>query len=279
MLASRKPQQRVEYDQAQLRGNMDADLEAYAKAVHSVISEYSDICAYSYPWVGRMANEVLADQDRFWSELRLATHEHVNAVKEHESESFDIQVTGHDSYDFATIRDDAKVLLEHVDGGGKLTGLFGRPRVVKERQYIVDELKVGGRECSDPRAIRHVWAWADIQCHLRALSQSWEQVDSAPTGRAFQILARYEDRCEPIDGGLALHAAVIQAKELSRGIRGISAPRWHDIESVRRLDVTLTHLAALRVREAVGHKLTQLSYPLTGTFGRIQGASARRGAC
>ena len=258
----------LEYDQAQLRGNADAELEQYASAVHRVISEYADICAYSYPWVERMAQEVLADQDRFWRELFQVTRDRVEAVREHDSEAFDIQVSGNESYDFATIRDDAKVLLEHVDGGGKLKGLFGRPRVVKERQYIVDELKVGGRDCNDPRAIRHVWAWADIQCHLRALSQSWESVEDPPTDRPHQMLARYEDRCEPIEVGLALHDAVIQVKQFSRGIRGIAPAQWHDIESVRRLDVTLTHLAALRIKEAVGHQLTQLSYPLAAPLAK-----------
>ena len=81
---------------------------------------------------------------------------------------------GSGSRSFEEIRGDLEPLIAHVSSGKGLG--FGpfRPKEVKNAQYIVDEIRVGGRRCADLETMRQLQQWLAVQSDLGKIHELWQ---------------------------------------------------------------------------------------------------------
>ncbi len=147
----------------------------------------------------------------------------------------DLTASGLDDIDVASVREDAKLLKEYLQNGGKLKRWFRYVPLVRERRYLVEHATIGGKECRTVEALRTLELWCDAQVQLRALEGLWEDVTAIPQGAILKRLAAFEDFCKPIEAALGMHEAIQRAGQLLPLQTTFAEPVWQDLEAVRVL--------------------------------------------
>jgi very-short-patch-repair endonuclease len=233
-------------------------IQLLSKAVNFIDRTCHEMEAHIYDWTNRLVDDVLADQDRSWRELLSQTQQRIEAIRLHPDHIIDLGIKGQGDIEISVLRDDAKTIIDHIDSGGKLKKLLGYPKVVRDRRYIVKQVHVGGKPCNQVETIRSLWAWADVQCHLRALKNIWSDVTEVPNASMQRMLAIYADYCEPLELAMKLHKVVQKTKELAKGLPAQIVPKWHVLAEVQQLGRNLKFVLAKRKLDSVSKNFEDL---------------------
>ncbi|MBK9387070.1 MAG: AAA family ATPase [Planctomycetes bacterium] len=73
------------------------------------------------------------------------------------------------------VRDDAQVVLEHLNAGGKWKRMLGlgRPRAVRGREYLIDKVRVDASPADEPHELEGVIHAMNRRITINQLAQAW----------------------------------------------------------------------------------------------------------
>ena len=177
----------------------------------------------------------MGSHDRAWRELHESTSSHAKAVQQSAAWADENQVTGIEGRDHREVRADAEALLAHLQNGGRWgIGPF-RTAVVKKALYLADTVRLGGRPCDAPTALRGLIEWLTLQERLLELRRRWMPHYRVRAASVSSQAAEFLDLCEPLSVALDFHRQVEELRPLIQAVPGAVEPAWHDVLSLRNL--------------------------------------------
>lgn len=203
--------------------------------IDGILAKYANIESHIYSWAPQMVRDVLADQDRAWQVLVEQTKDRIAAIETQPEHVREVAVSGIDAVDLVTLREDAKKLAAHLEAGGRIKRWFRYTPEVRDRRYIVENVRVGGKPCTTPELAGWLFGWADTQYQLRMLDGLWAPTTEPPVSDVSRRVAVYRDYCEPIEAGLELHQDLRRLIAAAAQLPQISQRAWHDVEQMREL--------------------------------------------
>lgn len=208
---------------------------ALVERLSDLRTAYEAVARHIQPWAREAATHALADRDRAWRELLGVSKQHLEAIGDRAREASELQISGVGERNRSVVKADAKALLQHLQGSGRLgIGPF-RPKVVRQAIYLVKHVRVDGDLSDRPQILRKLLEWIEIADHLSALRKYWSRHIQCPTGSYVEQVAEYRDLCEPLEKALELHDKVGTLRGIIAAIPGLAEPTWHDAEDVRTL--------------------------------------------
>jgi very-short-patch-repair endonuclease len=186
-------------------------------------------------WVQMAANDVLSLQSRRWSELHRVTQKHLQKIDTSVQKSSGVNVSGVRGRNRAEIRADAEVLLEHLEGGGKLGFWIFRPAVVRSRLYLIREVIVNGRKCDSPEPLKALIDWMGVIDTLDALRRRWAGLHVVgPTSFDGQS-SEFRALRDTLQGVLDLRQRMENVKSCLAQFPGLLEPLWHSHDELQLL--------------------------------------------
>ncbi len=225
-------------------------LSELLSALEDVASQRQEIEKHVLPFVRQLAADVCAEQDQPWRALLEQTKARIQAIEVYPEHIVDLTVTGCDEVDLATLREDANNLLTHLEAGGRVKRWFRYTPQVRERLYLVTDVKVGGKPCKSIETAKNLAAWADLRFHFRKLQGIWSGTMEPPAGDLTRQLAAYKDYCEPIESAIDLHITIQHAAGLSVKAKELALPTWHDVDDICRFRNQVQAVLAKRELES-----------------------------
>ena len=210
-------------------------LEQLASTLEMVVTKNSEIERHVLPFTEALARDMRSEQDQPWGVLLEQTKARIQTIEQHPEHIADLHVVGHTDVDLATLREDARKLVDHLEAGGKLKRWFRYASMVRERRYLVETVKVGGKPATTADTLRNLFSWADIQFNLKKLRGLWNRKVSPPEGDVSQQLAAYRDFCEPLDAAEELYAEVTHAAKLLQHVEGLRHVSWQNVGEIEAL--------------------------------------------
>jgi len=205
------------------------------QVLDACLTQSAEIESHVLPFTERLAADVRSEQDQPWWALKDQTENRLTAIQRYPEHIADLQVSGYGDVDLATLREDAKAVLQYLDSGGKLKHWFRYASPVRERHYIVDRVTVGGKSARTADVLRNLVAWADIRFNHSKLEGLWIGTVATPQGDLLRQLAAYRDFCEPLDAARELYATVRRARELLVRIDGLRPVSWHNLDEIEEI--------------------------------------------
>ena len=183
-------------------------------------------------WVDKAVSDVLSGKDRSWRELLDTTTDRLKGLLDQARLADDRTIQLTNQTDPLTLVADARVLRDHLKGGGGF-GLLGfRPKAVKRAWHIIEGVRVNGEACKSLSTLEALIANLEIDIRLKKLWDIWSPiVAKSVNSRAVQVLD-LEDLCEPLQQLFELLDLVEKCNKLILSINGLSAPAWHASEEI-----------------------------------------------
>jgi very-short-patch-repair endonuclease len=209
--------------------------QVFLRGLFEFLRAYELVLRHSQPWLQEAAAQILSEQHRRWHELYSLTGENLEALGDRARQATERKISGLGDRDWGTVKRHATALLAHLDTGGGFGFWWFRSQVVTDALYLINEVRVDGRLCSEPQPLRELLEWLDIAEHFNTLHMHWARYSDPPSGPLTVHVAAYRDQYVLLEQALALRTRIEKLRDLMAAIPRLSEPPWHEIEAVRGL--------------------------------------------
>jgi len=156
---------------------------------------YKEVVSLSYSWIQKAIKDILGGSIGIWDTLYQTTVEIISALQKKVNIADKITIDIPENIDFKKVLEDARKIKEHLEKGGKLGWFIFRPKVVKERVYILEKVYINGEQCRSIEQFQKLIEVLEVRVELEKAWQYWNEYYKkveAPYTMQLQIL---QDLC------------------------------------------------------------------------------------
>ena len=228
--------------------NTPPDIEAILNALLAFQENRRRLLAKPHSWMNGALRDIIGGNSALWHKLFRVTREVTESIEQFVTVTDDTRIEFPGATDIKLLYQDAKRLKEHMENGGKLGWWLLRPKLVKERLYIIKKVKVDGYLCS---TIGHFSNLADalqvrIECE-KAWSFWIGKSEKTEGPYALQVTALKSLR-DALENALALENLIVKCREAIKQCSGLGEPIWGDESQIERV-ISSCRLALVRIRK------------------------------
>jgi len=230
-----------------------SDGETLANNLRHISRIFESLTKHRLPWAEKVALDVIADYDRKWRHLLVASKRELEKAKPLIDAVSNASISGIDDIDDRyKLHADVKALIDHFKSGRKLGWGPIRGKTVRATDYVWRKIRIDGQLCDNRNSLERLSKWLEAHERLEIVQNEWSEVDK-PSGQGLAVqLAEYGDFCEPLTKAIELHETLAETKEFISLHESIPEPTWHQLDELKEL----TDVVELVVRE---NKLTLAS--------------------
>lgn len=250
-----------------LPADFDADetiLKELCDILEQVVRHNNEMAGAHFAWVPKLARDVRAGQYETWRELLEQTKLHVAAIKKIPESVYEMEVINLGELDITTVHDDLETIFKHIENGGKIRRFFRYVSPAKERRYLFNMVKIGGKRVRGMAILKQIRAWAEVQFQLVMLRQLWSDIAEAPQGAIVRRLPLWNQWCTIIDSANQLHMLIARGKELLGKFSMVKLPDWNHLESLqilhKQLKVLVVQKEHLKRKQQLNHLAEQAAH-------------------
>jgi very-short-patch-repair endonuclease len=230
------------------------------EAIRNAFSSFQDtargLFATPHSWMNDALRDILARNSSLWHELLRVTREVIMSIEELVAVADETNIEFPDTTDIRALYDDARILKEHMENGGKLGwGLF-RPRLVKERLYVTKSVKVGGRPCSTVEHFSTLAGALHVRIECEKAWGFWKGRSEKDEGPYALQLTALKSLRDALENALALEDLIAKCREATNQCSGMGEPVWADESQVESI-VSSCRLALARIRKRLAAEEVQ----------------------
>lgn len=209
-----------------------------------------------YSWIVDALRDVLCGNSTLWRELARVTKDVITSVEPLVEIADNNSIEIPDTTNIRTLYEDARKLKEHIENGGKLGWGPFRPKIVKERLYVIKTVRIGGHPCSTVDHFSLLCDTLHVQIeHEKAWGFWMGRADKVPGPYALQLTA-LKSMCNAIEATLQIENLIEKSREAIRCCTAISEPDWSDESQVEKL-IASCQLAQVRFRKRLASEKIQ----------------------
>lgn len=232
----------------QLARNNPSGIEAIRNAFTSFRDTRRRLLTAPHVWMNDALRDVLGGNSSLWHDLLRVTRDVIASIEKLVVTADEARIELPGNTDIRSLHDDARTLKDHMESGGRLGWGIFRPKPVKERLYVIKDVKINGRPCS---AVEH---FADLADALRVrieCEKAWDfwksrsETIEGPYALQLTALKSLRDALEKV---LALEGLIAKCREAINQCSGVSEPVWADESQIERI-VSSCRLALAYIRK------------------------------
>jgi very-short-patch-repair endonuclease len=246
-----------------LSKNNPAAIEEIRVALSRFCDARRRLTSSPYSWMADALRDVLCGNSALWRKLASVTKDVITSIEPLVEIADNNSIEIPDTTNIRTLYEDAHKLKEHMEKGGKLGWGPFRPKMVKERLYVIRTVRIGGHPCS---SVEHFSLLCDA-LHVRIeCEKAWVfwvgRADKAPGPYALQLTA-LKSMCNALEDVLRLKNLIEKCREATRHCAAISEPDWTDEFQVKKL-IASCQLAHDRRRKRLAvEKIQSIEAPIS----------------
>ena len=184
-------------------------------------------------WCAEAVGQVLSGRVGTWAQLLEFTGETLAWVDQLPADVIEANVVGLADREPAVVRADAQTLHDHLTSGGNLGNRLLRPKLVKERWYLVDAVKVDGVSASTPDVLLKLVQWCDLRIAQDRLLSMWAPlVPTIPSHTRLRVAA-FRDYQTILANVMELDGALEATRHALDAMPSVGIPEWQDADAVQ----------------------------------------------
>lgn len=204
------------------------------------------------PWLPGAVNALLSGQMSRWQDVQARSDQALPDLLQRAAWVEATSLSGTEGHEPEALRHDAQTVLDHLQAGGNWGNFLIRPAAVKNRQYLRESVRVGGRAADTPDALRDLLDVLRLRASLRQLAELWASQGVTVGGPLPLQVAELEEQRLALARLAGLQILLSAAQEAVRAVPGLPEPRWW--EAQERAALVATAQAADAAHEAQSRK-------------------------
>lgn len=209
-----------------------SDIQSIILAISKLNAEVISVCKRPMKWIEGAVYEMLTDNDTPWKEMLSISLVNLKNLREKARKISDQSLSLPKRYEIKKVLADAKILQTHLEGGGKIGWGIFRDKIVKERMYLIEEVKINGLACDKAVPLELLEEHLDVLDRINNAWKIWEGKVERKPGPPFIQFATLEELQEALNRVVELYDLHQNAKEAIYSIQGLAEPTWHIAKEV-----------------------------------------------
>lgn len=200
-----------------------------------------------FSWIPDAIRDVITGQADYWSTLLRVSAESIKKT-EHLAELADAASVEYPQHlNAQALLNDARELKRHMEAGGGLGWGPFRPGIVKERLYLLKEIRLNGQFCSTSDDFSVLADLLHVSVEVDKVWSYWQERNPRTSG-PFQLqLATIKGLREALEKVLSLDGIIARCRDAINSCTSLGEPVWTDDQEIEKL-VESCRLALSRIR-------------------------------
>ncbi|GAB1400865.1 hypothetical protein MASR1M66_23210 [Aminivibrio sp.] len=204
------------------------------------------------PWMNDALRDILGGNASLWHELSHTTKHIIESIQEFVAIADENRIEFAEATDIKALHEDAQRLKVHMKNGGTLGWFIFRPRVVKERLYVINTVRINGRPCTKTEHFQILTDALHVRIEFGKAWEYWkgrsDKVEG-PYNLQLSILKSFHDALET---ALSLEELIAKSRESINQCSGVVEPIWADEFHIDRI-ISSCRLALAIIRERLAY--------------------------
>lgn len=249
----------IEEEQSAGRGADERFADLLAKSDHQLIEAIRDafstvrdtrrrLFATPHSWMNDALHDVLSGNSALWHELVRVTRDTIASTEELVATADETRVEFPDTVEIRSLCEDACKLKEHMENGGKLGWWVFRPKPVKERLYVIKNVRINGRPCSTAEHFSNLADALHVRIECEKAWGFWKGRSEKIEGPYTLQLTALKSLRDALESALALEELIARCQEAISQCQGMGEPVWTDESQIERV-ISSCRLALTRIHK------------------------------
>ncbi|WP_084502921.1 AAA domain-containing protein [Desulfatirhabdium butyrativorans] len=246
-----------------LAKNTPPAIQAIRDTSSIVLEMRRGLLSTPYPWINDALRDILGGNPLLWQALLRVTCDVIASTEELVAIADETRVDFPPSVDLKTLCEDARKLKEHMENGGKLGWGMFRPKLVKERFYVIKNVRIAGRPCSTAEDFSNLADTVHVHIECEKAWAFWKGRNEKEDGPYALQLTALRSLRDALGNILALEELIFKCREAIKQCSGMSEPVWADESQIERL-VSSCRLALARIhKQLASEKIQSIEAPIS----------------
>lgn len=213
----------------------------------ALIKERTEISHLPYAWIEEALKETVSPNKSSFGEILRRTEESISLVEDIVTLADDNVVEISEGVDIRNLHRDVRHLKKHLEKGGKLGWWLFRPRLVKERGYVLDDVRLNGHRCSTIEQFSLLYSVLSVRVAIDAAWRIWSGQCESSEGTYTLQLHYLREMCDALSRTLEFRDFVDRCRRMLTVYREIIEPDW--LDNARMSSILSSALLSLAMRE------------------------------
>lgn len=224
---------------------------------------YSRLHTVSHSWMSDALRDVLAGDPALWNQLQGVTSEVIALIGKLALTADETRVEFPEATDIRSLHDDAREIKEHLENGGRLGWGVFRHKLVRERLYVINEVKVDGRPCSTVEDFSKLIDVLFVRIQCDKAWEFWKGRNEKTEGPYVLQLSGLKSLHNKLEAILALECNIRECRDAINQYSAISVPAWDNVAQIEKI-ILSCRLALARINKRVAtHKIQAVESPIS----------------
>ncbi|HDZ21635.1 hypothetical protein LCGC14_0315750 [marine sediment metagenome] len=237
-------------------------IEAIRDSLTDFQGERRRLSASPYSWMRDALCDVLSSNPSLWRELHRVTRDTIDSIGTLVSVADEASIDFPDEPNPRTLLEDVCKLKEHLENGGKLGWGPFRPKLVKERLYILQTVRVGGRSCANLDRLSVVTNALQVRVECAKAWGFWKGRCDAIKGPYALQLHTLRSLCDALDSAISLEGLIAQCRDTSRQCPALGEPVWANESEIEQLIASCSLALARHKKRLMAEGIRNTEAPL-----------------
>lgn len=203
-------------------------IEAIRDALSYFCRKRMTLLAMPHAWMPDAVHDILGGSPAQWRELLRVTRDVISSIEGLVAVADNASINFPDTADIRTLHEDARKLKGHIESGGKLGWGPFRPKLVKERLYVIKSVTIGGRPCSTAEHFSTLVDALYVRIECEKAWGFWAERSEKVHGPYTQQLTALKSLRDGLENALSLEELITKCRETISQCPGIGEPVWAD---------------------------------------------------
>ena len=240
----------------------DSAIQDFEKALSDFVRKRREVLAFPFAWINDAVRDITSNTTSLWAELYRVTLDLVTGITEFIMLADDTEIEIPQTTNVALLFEDTRELIDHLDGGGRLGWGPFRPKLVKERLYVLKSVRVNGHTCSDGSQLSTLADILHVRVEFEKVWKYWGNRCENITGPFAMQLRVLDDYCNVLQMALALEDALQLCRSTLQECGGVPEPTWSDESQVQSAVASCKVALARQAKHRATYNIHQLETPL-----------------
>jgi len=213
-------------------------LQNIIDGMSKLITQVDNISNRPMPWIKNAIREILSDNETPWKDLHQLMKEELQGLKSRAKEINNISLVAPPDYNRMKIIGDAKILKQHFDNGGKIGWWIFQPKIVKEKKYLIEDIKINSNPCNNSGMLQVLIEYLSVWQSVENCWNLWSDKTERKGGQLVLQIAELEELAEALTKVVELYDHLLNARKALGDIPEIIEPAWHDQNSIKEFEKT-----------------------------------------
>ena len=241
----------------------DSNIQEVINYLFDFQTQYKQLLTLSYSWVQKAIKDILSDHTILWDKLYKITSNTISSIEKKVNIEDEVSLDIPEDIDLQILLKDARQIKGHLEKGGKLGWFIFRPKVLRDRIYILKKIRVNGLLCRKYEQFKKLVEALEVRVELGKAWEYWKGQCKKTQGPYTLQLQVLKDLCVSLQNIFSLREKMHMCQSILKKRSYLPEPNWTDENYIKRLIASCRLALVSKKKRCIENEIKKIEIALS----------------